>query len=281
MGAEPADEALVRLPRPAAARAVVPDMVGYRTAAMPGIHRGLPSPWLTLVFSLSGSLPINVPAGSEVRAGSFRIPLGGLHTRAVLLPRRLPHAPTAPQRGIQLAVHPLAARAMFGVPASALTDEVLEVEEVVGAATALRDRLDAGPAGANAAALVGRWLDARIRASSPPAPPPELAQAWRLIVGSAGRARIGDVAREVGWSRRHLTTRMRAEIGVGAKDLARLARFRRSRVLMGRQAGSLGQIAGDSGYADQSHLTAEWREFAGCTPGQWIASELTALSSPG
>ena len=44
MGAEPADEALVRLPRPAAARAVVPDMVGYRTAPMPGVHRGLPSP---------------------------------------------------------------------------------------------------------------------------------------------------------------------------------------------------------------------------------------------
>ena len=230
------------------------------------------------MFSLSGSLPINVPAGSEVRAGTFRIPLGGLHTRAVLLPRRLPHAPTAPQRGIQLAVHPLAARAMFGVPASALTDEVLELEEVVGAATALRDRLDAGPAGVDAAAAVGQWLDARIRASSSPAPPPELARAWRLIVGSAR-------------PRPDRRRRPRRRLVPPASDHPHAGRDRRRRqgsgpagpvpaipVLMGRRAGSLGQIAGDCGYADQSHLTAEWREFAGCTPGQWLAAELPALS---
>jgi AraC-like DNA-binding protein len=277
MGPEPVDEALVHLPRPAGAGAAVSDMVGYRVAPMPGNHRGLPSPYLTLVFSLSGSLPINVPVGSGLRSEAFLMPLGGLHTRAVLLPRRLPHAPTAAQRGIQLAVHPLAARAVFGVPASAFTDVVLELDELDHGASELGDRLAACRTGFAATAEVDRWLNGRVRRSVAPPPPPELARAWRLIVGSGGRARIGDVATEVGWSRRHLTTRMRAEIGVGAKDLARLARFQRSRRLIGRQDRRLGQVAADSGYADQSHLTAEWREFAGCTPGQWMASELTAL----
>jgi len=280
MGADPADEALVRLPPPAAVRAAVSDMVGYRMAPMPGDHRGLPSPYLTLVFPLSGSLPINVPVGPQLRSGTFRMPLGGLHTRAVLLPRCLPHAPTSIQRGIQLAVHPLAARAVFGAPASAFADEVLEADQLVRSAAELGDRLPACRSGIEATAEVARWLDGRVRASDAPAPPPELARAWRLIVSSGGRARIGDVAADVGWSRRHLTTRMRAEIGVGAKDLARLARFRHSRRLIGRQDRSLGQVAADSGYADQSHLIAEWREFAGCTPGQWMASELTALTTP-
>ena len=144
----------------------------------------------------------------------------------------------------------------------------------------LADRLAACRSGIDANAEVARWLDARIRACPQPAPPPELARAWRLIVGSGGRVRIGDVAAEVGWSRRHLTTRMRAEIGVGAKDLARLARFQRSRRLIGRRDRRLGQVAADSGYADQSHLIAEWREFAGCTPGQWSSDELPALSGP-
>ena len=70
---------------------------------------------------------------------------------------------------------------------------------------------------------------------------------------------------------------MRAEIGVGAKDLARLARFARSRRLIGRQDRSLAEVAADAGYADQSHLTTEWREFAGCSPGRWIAEELSFL----
>src|SRR6478672_178015 len=54
-------EALVPLAPPAAARGAVRDMVGYRMAPMPGRHRGFPSPYLTLVFSLSGALPIEIP----------------------------------------------------------------------------------------------------------------------------------------------------------------------------------------------------------------------------
>ncbi len=271
MSADPADEVLVRLPAPAPG---VRDMVGYRMAPAPGHHRGLPSPWLTLVFTLSDALPIDVPAGFKAGSGTFRMPLGGLHTRAVLMPRRLPHAPDAAQRGIQLAVHPLAARALFGVPAAALADQVVEVRDVLGSLGAV-DELPAATTGRAAAGMVDRWLADRIRAAEAPASAPELTRAWRLIVGSGGRARIGDVAADVGWSRRHLTTRMRAEIGVGAKDLARLARFQRSRRLIGRRDRDLGRVAADSGYADQSHLSAEWREFAGLSPGRWIAAELT------
>ncbi|WP_420123739.1 helix-turn-helix domain-containing protein [Nakamurella sp.] len=292
MSADPPPEALVRLVPPPAARAAVPGMVGYRMPPLPGEHRGFPSPWLTLVFSLSGALPIAVPDGGRMRSAEFHVPVGGLHTRAVVMPRRLPHAPTADQRGIQLAVHPLAARAVFGLPAAALAGEVLEIDELVAdgaelvadgpelAARLAGDRpgglsgeLSGGLSGAAATAVVARWLTARIGAADADPPTPELARAWQVIVGRHGRVRIGDVAQEVGWSRRHLTTRLRAEIGVGAKDLARLARFARSRELIGRRDRSLAQVAADAGYADQPHLTTEWREFAGCSPGRWIAQE--------
>ncbi|MET0865467.1 MAG: hypothetical protein ABWZ98_14135, partial [Nakamurella sp.] len=64
----------------------VPQMFGYRMPPLPGVHRGLPGPYLTLVFSLSGELPIEVPAGVRSRAGAYAIPIGGLHNRPVLLP---------------------------------------------------------------------------------------------------------------------------------------------------------------------------------------------------
>ncbi len=49
---------IASLPLAPAARAAVPAMFGYRMPPMPGVHRGLPSPYLTLVFSLSGAIPI-------------------------------------------------------------------------------------------------------------------------------------------------------------------------------------------------------------------------------
>jgi AraC-like DNA-binding protein len=277
-------EAIVSLPRSQAVTAAVPAMFGYRMRPMPGVHRGLPSPYLTLVFSLSGALPIEVPAGTGVRSGSFGIPVGGLHTRPVLLPQTTsgdggrcdPDAGW--QRGIQLAVHPLASRALFGMPAGELTGEVLELDEVIGRrGGALREQLTGPIDPVTAVRLVSGWLESRLSAAAGH-PAAELRHAWQLIVASGGRCRIGDVAREVGWSRRHLTASLKTETGLGAKDLARVSRFQLARSMLVDTRPPLSAIAADCGYADQSHLTTEWREFAGCTPGQWIAEELPALS---
>ena len=283
--AENAAERIAALPGSPAGAAAVPKMFGYRTPPMPGVHRGLPSPYLTVVFSLSGPIPIEVPVRDGVRSGTFRMPVGGLHTRPVFLPQPTGADGTGSatgtmlQCGIQLAVHPLAARALFGMPASELTREVLELDEVVGRpGDGLRQRLTGPIAPGIAARMVSEWIDQRMARASAGHPSAELQHAWRLIVRSGGRRRIGDVARDVGWSRRHLTARMRAEIGLGAKDLARVTRFQLARSMLVSARTPLVRIAADCGYADQSHLTAEWREFAGCTPGQWIAEELPALS---
>lgn len=262
------------------ATAAVPRMFGYRSPSMSGVHRGLPSPYLTLVFSLNGPLPIQVQDGDLVRSGTFSAPVGGLHTRPVLLPPALDIHGRAVQvqRGIQLAVHPFAARALFGLPATELTGQVLELSDLVSDARELGEGFDEPIGGLAAAEMVTRWLDQRLAGTPRRTLPAELLRAWQLIVGSGGRCRIGEVAQDVGWSRRHLTARMRSETGFGAKDFARVARFQRSRSMLLTGRLTLADVAADSGYADQSHLTAEWREFAGCTPGEWITAELPSLA---
>jgi AraC-like DNA-binding protein len=261
---------------PGSARWMVPSMMAYRMPPMPGVHRGLPSPYLTLVFSLADPVGIDVPCGQDrVRSGRFRAPLGGLHTRPVLLPQH------GPQAGIQLAVNPLACRPLLGVPADELRYQVLEVADVLGRdGDRLLDRLlEATTVGgaAGAVAVLRVWLDRRAAAEATDQQP-EVSRAWQLIVGSGGRRRIGQVAADVGWSRRHLTARLRSETGFGAKELARLARFHRARGAIVARAGSLADVAASCGYADQSHFTTEWREFAGCSPGQWIAAEVPTLA---
>ncbi|MEP6562425.1 MAG: helix-turn-helix transcriptional regulator [Nakamurella sp.] len=258
----------------------VPQMFGYRMPPLLGLHRGLPGPYLTLVFSLSGELPIEVPTGPQQGERSYGIAVGGLHTHPVFLPPVTDAAGRQlTQRGIQLAVNPLAARAIFGLPAGELTGSVLELDDVVGRqGGVLRERLTGGVAAGLAMDRVSRWIELRLGEEQRKLLAPELNRAWQLIVGSGGRRSVAEVARDVGWSRRHLTAQLRAETGLGAKELGRVSRFQRSRSMMVGSARPLADIAADCGYADQSHLSNEWREFAGCTPGQWIAAEVPALS---
>lgn len=57
-----------------------------------------------------------------------------------------------------------------------------------------------------------------------------------------------------------------------------MIRFQRSRrMLLRPQAGTLADISASCGYADQAHLTREWRELAGYSPSEWLRAELPFL----
>ena len=82
------------------------------------------------------------------------------------------------------------------------------------------------------------------------------------------------LAGEVGWSRRHLTERFSAEYGVGPKAMARVLRFERARwMLVQPDRPSLATVAATCGYADQAHMTRDWRALAEATPGAWLRDE--------
>jgi AraC-like DNA-binding protein len=91
--------------------------------------------------------------------------------------------------------------------------------------------------------------------------------AWRRIATDAGRTRIADLAREIGWSRRHFGEQFRMEIGVTPKTLARIARFEQACALLRGAPTSIADVAAASGYHDQSHMTREWRTLAALDNG--------------
>jgi transcriptional regulator GlxA family with amidase domain len=88
---------------------------------------------------------------------------------------------------------------------------------------------------------------------------------------------IEQIAREIGWSRRHFSQRFRDEVGLTPKSAARVFRFERACGLIKDQRPSLADVALACGYYDQAHMTREWNTLAGCSPSAWIASELPFL----
>lgn len=232
----------------------------------PSVHAGLPSGALTMVVAFDEPLRLT----GEFREGggdTYWGLLGGLHATPALIHH------SGRQHGVQLAITPQGAPALFGVSAGELASTVVRLEQVVpGVADELVDRL------ATAATWRARWavLDhilLRLLCDTASLAP-ELEHAWDVLRASAGTVAIAELAGTVGWSRRHLAHQFRRQFGLAPKLMGRVLRFEHAqRLLRLPTQPSLASIAATCGYADQAHLTREWREFAGSSPTEWLASE--------
>lgn len=235
----------------------------------PGIHRGLPSTDLTLVLPLDEPLEVAWADAPERRTTGWSS-VSGLH----LVPAHVHHH--GHQRGVQLGLTVPGARALLGVPAAELSGVLVGLDDLPAPAALqeLPERLAEAP-WAHAVPTVLRALADALAAEATAGPRAEVGRALaRLTRGG----RVGDVADEVGYSRRHLTTLVRRECGVSPKQLQRIARLQRARQLLGRLP--LAEVAVECGYADQAHLTREWRELTGCTPTTWLREEFPFLQDP-
>jgi AraC-like DNA-binding protein len=253
-------------------RPYVDRYVGYRQQGFaPGLHRGLPSRHLTFIVSLDE--PVDIAAMPDPRqpGGRYQAFVSGLHAG----PATIRHDGT--QVGLSVDLTPVGARALLGLPAGALAGSLVDLEDVLGASSReLVDRLAAAATWpdrfAVLDAVLARGLAERAEAR------PETVRAWDRLVASGGTLDVRTLAREVGWSRRHLSERFRAELGIPPKVAARVLRFERARRLLQRpERPALADVATTCGFYDQAHLNREWREMAGCSPMTWLAEELPSV----
>ncbi|HLU58659.1 MAG TPA: helix-turn-helix domain-containing protein [Pseudonocardia sp.] len=222
--------------------------------------RVIPHPAVTLAVDVgAGDVCVEDEAGR--RRGSFAAGLafGRLRARG--------HGVEA----VQVRLSPITAYSLLGTCPADLEGAVVALDDLWGRdADRLRERL--GCAGswqdrfALAHELLARRFDDRRRVH------PEVARAWRRIVGSRGRVRVDGLAAEVGWSRKRLWARFRSQIGIAPNRAAKLVRFHDA---AHRLAAGIppAHAAAASGYFDQSHLHRDVRAFSGLTP-RALAGEL-------
>src|SRR5215813_6104000 len=240
-------------------------MAGFRQRAPALVDIAMIAhPSVTLIVDLSEAGGIVYDAHGRHQRGSFV---------AGLLPGQLR---AGGWRGecLQIRLSPVAASAVLGA-STELTGTVASLEDVWGRdAGQVEDRLRAAMSWDErftiAADVLARRLGAR------PSVDPEVAYTWRRTLTSRGRLRVDGLADEVGWSRKRLWSRFRAQLGITPKRAARLVRFDHAAHLLA--AGhDPATVAVESGYVDQSHLHREVRAFAGLTPAAVAAAPWLAI----
>ncbi len=239
-------------PRPAL-RGIVRRAADFHEAGPPVRRVERPLVGAVLIVSLGPDMLVD-----DRRVGSFA---AGLWDR----PTFTGH--DGAQAGYQVELALGAARALLGMPLAELANTIAPLDAVLGDADAreLQERVAAAPdaAGRHAAAqdlLTRRALGAVV---APVAP--EVLHAVRRLRATRGAVRIEALAAETGWSRRHLAARVRAELGLSPKALARVLRMEHAvgRLVAGA---SLADVAFEAGFADQPHFTREFRALVGCAP---------------
>ena len=170
---------------------------------------------------------------------------------------------------VAVRLKPGAASAFMDIPLDSLTDCVVDANVIWGTAVgALHDRLANAAGMAERLTAIRTFLIARMRR-----PQRILDGPLTRIAAAHGRTSIDRLAHDAGVSHRQLERAFRSHVGVSPKMLSRIARFQQVVRRTHSDAAHWADVAADCGYADQSHLIRDFRQFTGSTPAALASAE--------
>jgi AraC-like DNA-binding protein len=230
----------------------------------------LPTGYAVLVVNLGSPIRTTGASGDEVL--QRRAWVCGVQTGAML------NEPQAETHALGVAFAPHAAHAVLGVPLVELTDRVVALEDVWGAAgRELRERVGQERTAATRLAAAEAWLRARLLDDGMPR---GLHAALRRLCGVPPLS-IRTLCREVGVSHKHFIDRCKRFVGLPPQQVIRIQRLNRTLEAIDPQRPiDWAGLAVTHGYCDQPHLVREFGRLAGFTPGEYLARRL-AVFGPG
>lgn len=250
-------------PLPAVLRPWVSKCEGYgEQASEPVARRELPGPRVVLILELGAPIRVHDPA-DDARARSFTGGfVAGLDDRSTLTT----HAGV--QRGIQIDLTPTGARRCFELPMSELRGQVVPLVDLLPRAHRhLAERLAELPTWDARLDVVEAMLGERIGASRADT---RVAQwALRRIEACGGGLDLRTLARELGYSQKHVIALFHEHVGMTPKRFARIVRFDRLvRHLRSGGQGSWAELALRFGWFDQAHLANDVKRIVGVPPSR-------------
>jgi AraC-like DNA-binding protein len=163
-------------------------------------------------------------------------------------------------------LEPGAAPLLLGVPADEFAERHTPLEGPWGrAADEARERLGSARSLADRLDVLEAILAARL---------PRVRAVHPAVAYALGRLRegveVGAVVDQTGYSQRRFLDLFRSAVGLGPKVYCRVRRLQGALARIG-SAPSAADLAAAAGYSDQAHMTREFRELAGVSPGRYRA----------
>jgi|GEM_PF-2417510 len=173
-------------------------------------------------------------------------------------------------RAFYVSFRPVGFYRLFRLPVADLADRCFDSADVLGpAGETLRRHLMASRQPAAMVAIVERFfsvlLDSAAEAS-------ELHYVTTSLSGAGSPVRISDLLGDVGWSRRRLERRFAQQVGLTAKQFAKIVRFRRALQMKAAEPGrSWTDITHSADYYDQAHLGKDFSALVKTSPSDYFA----------
>jgi AraC-like DNA-binding protein len=170
-----------------------------------------------------------------------------------------------------LRLRPGALRAVFGCSATTLLDSQARLRDISAVPTRFLDALSHADTLQRRHALLEEW----VRRSMAEVSESDRAvlSACRLLSADA-RLEIGTLARRLGWHARTVHRQFVDACGYGPKHLQRVMRVQAA-LRAGQESSTVARlpdIAAIAGFADQAHMTREFRDLTGFTPAAYFAA---------
>lgn len=229
-------------------RLVALGVVVWSNPGAAGEQRILPDGCLDLIFDGDRL----VVAGPDTSAR--------IHVSGSVAPGSVAPGSVGPVIGVRL--HGGRGPALLGVPADALTDSTLALEQLWGDR---RARILAGRVARDPARELAVWATSPDEGSGALPGGPADGFGPLLLALLARGAGIAEAAGVLGYSPRQLHRRSLPVFGYGPQHLGRVLRLQRALAVADRGVG-WATVAAQTGYADQAHLARDVRALTGVTP---------------
>ncbi|KAB8163305.1 helix-turn-helix domain-containing protein [Streptomyces sp. 3MP-14] len=189
-----------------------------------------------------------------------RLVVAGPDTRAVVTDR------SRGERCVGLRFAPGQAPSVLGVPANALVNTRVPLADV-WPSRLVRELTERVALAERPGAVLTEVALGRLREAEPADD-----AGWRPAAVAALRAgrTVAETAHGLGLSERQLHRRSQAAFGYGPKTLTRVLRMGRA-LAAARGGVPLARVAAEAGYADQAHLSREFRALAGVPVSRLLA----------
>ncbi len=222
------------------------------------INALLPSETLTLVVRLSGSI-FDVSHGANEPIP--RVALTGARD----FPRSVAYAPGTETLLVEF--QPGAARKFLNVPQTELFGRTLSARDLFNDADV--DRLEYRLLTAAEPERLRIIQDFVLSAVSEVQPHPAVDRALALIRRSGGTLSVRRLVESVGTNKDTLEKRFLQELGFGPKTFLRISRMKRVLASIDGTE-SLGALAAQFAFSDQSHFNHEFRAMVGLAPREYV-----------